>query len=399
MIRATIGHVADLHITEGPRLADQIAALEEIARQGQIVGVQLWIVAGDLYGHTVPHRSTPAERLAMLQWLQGLTRDGARVVVIAGNHDDEVDLAGLAVVPGVEVATRAQRLTIDVGDALVDVLCLPYPWRRWLLADGAETLGSLTERAERALAALLTAWSALVEEGSHPRRFAVLAAHLHVTGGSLGAGVVSSTTELQLPAAALEAVGADYVALGHLHQRQVLGSEGRVWYAGSPWQTAHSAVAEHGPERGWNLVTLTRGAAVQADLDVIAAPSRARPLVTLTYRWADVDGSPAWSTRPDPADLAEVARGAEVRVRILTSAALASTCPWSVALDEVAGAGAERVVEERVVEPTYRRREILSADELVAPLPEQLRAYWSAVATPPSDAEQGRALTLLAELP
>ena len=57
-----VAHFGDLHIKEGDRLADQAAVLADMAMTLDVHRPDLIVIAGDIYGHTVPHRSTPAER-------------------------------------------------------------------------------------------------------------------------------------------------------------------------------------------------------------------------------------------------------------------------------------------------------------------------------------------------
>lgn len=49
-------HVADLHVEQGPREAEQRRVLRTIATDARELRPDLAIIAGDLYGKTVPHR-------------------------------------------------------------------------------------------------------------------------------------------------------------------------------------------------------------------------------------------------------------------------------------------------------------------------------------------------------
>jgi hypothetical protein len=92
-----IAHLSDIHLTDSTAeptgLAEQRAELLELV--GRINGAwpNLWALTGDIFGHTVPYRSTAAERNAFADVLRAMA-DQAPVIVLSGNHDgaNELDL-------------------------------------------------------------------------------------------------------------------------------------------------------------------------------------------------------------------------------------------------------------------------------------------------------------------
>lgn len=389
-----IAHLADLHVTEGPRLEDQRDVLGRVAEQVRLATPDLVVIAGDLYGQTVPHRSTPAERGVLFPFVVALARV-APVVIVQGNHDHAEDLLGLDHLGGdwpIRVSTRAETYALSTPAGIAQVYALPYPRRSWLLegerpaADPAATQATVDAR----LAALLDGWREHMAALVHPTP-RVLVGHVSVRGSIVGAGVVIASREIEITREQLASLPVDYVALGHLHDCH--GPTDRAMYAGSLWHTAHS-FAEL-PERGWLLVDAqhTDG---RMSLGVTRMRSSCRPFVSLAYRWARAteDGAAAWQGRPKVAEA--LVRGSEVRARLVVPAQDVATCPWDAELARLEELGAERVVSERVIEPVCRVRapEVSEAPTTAG----KVSAYWRTIATPPTAPEQTAALDVLAEI-
>ncbi len=200
--------------------------------------VDLLLVAGDLFDSANPPASAQA---AWYRFLAALSRRAPdlRVVVVAGNHDSPSRLAapapvleGLGVTVMGTVTARQGGLDPDPvvevrtprGDG-VALAAIPHLRRSDLprvgddrdpLAEGVA--GIYREALERARGLGLPT---------------VATGHLYVVGGQ-----VSELSERVILGGNLHAVplgsfeGWDYVALGHLHKGQELGT-GR-WYSGSP---------------------------------------------------------------------------------------------------------------------------------------------------------------------
>jgi predicted phosphodiesterase len=163
-------------------------------------------------------------------------------VGVAGNHDlpNRLPPRRRLAVDQLQ-ASRHPILFVDspkvVYVAGAAIACLPWPKEGHLLA----VLGDATKD-ERylagvaALRALLLAFRLELEQHEGPR---ILLAHTHVRGARLGAHVPERTT-FETGVEDLAGTGADYVALGHLHEHQawtwrVDGREVPVVYAGSPF--------------------------------------------------------------------------------------------------------------------------------------------------------------------
>ncbi len=237
-------HTSDWHI--GKRLADrerlpeQDAVLLEIGAICEREGVDLLIVAGDIFDTYVP--SAEAEELfyrRIKEMAQGRT-----VVLISGNHDDGVRLcaaAPFALEHGVylfgnkptiaPIGKRGGTGVVEAGENYIVVEnakgervylnLLPYPNEARLKEE--KTDESYAEKTAR--------WIGRGEAGYRGDMPHILVAHVFVAGGS----VSESERDIDLggaravPLFSLPEHG--YVALGHLHKRQRAGKNG--YYSGS----------------------------------------------------------------------------------------------------------------------------------------------------------------------
>jgi exonuclease SbcD len=193
------------------------------------------VVAGDVYDRAVP----PPDAVALLDGaLTAFARARIPVIIISGNHDSAVRLgfgSGLSEAAGIHLRTRpgdVARPVVLTGDAgPVAVYGIPY-----LLPDAAApALG-----AERSHASVLAAAAGLIHADAADRGIGrvVIAAHAFITG----AAACESERDIRIggigdaPASVFGA--ASYVALGHLHGPQAVGTgraEGTVArYSGSP---------------------------------------------------------------------------------------------------------------------------------------------------------------------
>ena len=347
------------------------------------------------------------------------------VLVVAGNHDHAEDVEGFSRLPWVTVATVPT--VVDLGGARV--FAMPFAWRGWLygtleqapgLEEGQDTL-------EARLRHLLRAWSVRMAEDRERGIIPIFAGHFLVAGGRASGGEVLGPGEVSVSPQDLDALGAAYCGLGHLHQVQKVAD--RAWYPGSLWFTDHG---ERNDRKGWLLVDIgnephapippnlgdCEALVDLPDLGVVAVPSNPRPVATLDWRWAaepvgedqaartyagevslfDLtalqSAFPTWTERPTDEEI-EACRGAEVRCRISVPQPWVASMPWAEELARVE-AVAHRIVVERSIEPVLRAR----APEVAAAVTVEgkLAAYWSTLATPPTEGEQAAALEALAAL-
>ncbi len=421
-------HLTDLHITDGPYLDDQRQVVHRIRQLVRDAEPDLALLTGDLTGHEAPHRSTPAERVLLHELVDELAAT-CPVVVVQGNHDDETDLRGLSLIGGadpvpgapgakwpVRVFTRAETIEVETRAGPCCVAAMPYPSRAWLLAEGLAPGQDAHSAACDRMAALLRSFLSAVIRGKARRPDVpwVVAAHVHVAGGRAAGGEVLRDREIEISAADLEDLPADYLALGHLHVRQA--ATPRAWYAGSPWPTKFSEKDTKGvqvvdiglPVLPWpkqhrvhgvlriGTATHAMGQALHA-ITIRWADTGARRRVTLEYRRADAGGEPGWTQEPTSEELAAV-DGAVVRMRLVVPSQHLAGCPWPEAQAAVRQLHPHHLVVARtVVEPRQREvraPEIATADSVE----DKVRAYWSTLRTPPTDAEREQAMGCLAAL-
>lgn len=269
-------HLADLHLGKRVNgfdfLPDQRAVLEQVLGLCDQHGVQAVALAGDLYDAPVP----PATAVLTLDWfLSALAGRGIAVLAVSGNHDSAERLdyaAGLLARQRVYIAGRFTGAVpvVELSDESGPVECCLLPFVRAATVRHCLPDAAVTDYDTAVAAALAT----LPPRRPGVRR--ILVAHQTVLAGQRlpeCAGSESVAAELEQAGAALqigtvEAVraerfagngGFDYVALGHIHRPQRLGSE-TVRYAGSllsySLDECRSGTA---PEKSALLVDLTPG--------------------------------------------------------------------------------------------------------------------------------------------
>ncbi|GAB2953794.1 exonuclease SbcCD subunit D C-terminal domain-containing protein [Hymenobacter coalescens] len=335
-------HTADWHLgqhflTGQERLTEQRRFLDWLLATVKAQGVDVLVVAGDVFDTTSP--SHAAQELYYTFLVQMQTTGCRHVVVVGGNHDSPSLLNAsrqllrqlrIHVVGHVPTDPAEQVLTLDdaSGRPALVVCAVPFLRDRDIrLAVPGETP---EERQHRVRESIAAHYLALAEHEAvrRPREqdVPVLATgHLYAAGGEAREGA-----ERDVHIGGLGLVGAehfpgafDYVALGHLHRPQVVGGRAHIRYAGSPVPLSFTeaddrqqvlllefAGAGAAPTTTALLVPVTRrlqrfhGTLEEVEADILAYDNAAFELVA----WADVlvhsDEAPAEVQRRVQAALA-----------------------------------------------------------------------------------------------
>ena len=241
-------HSADWHLGRVYHgvslLEDQAHVLQQFVRIAADTRPDAILLAGDIYDRSVP----PAEAVRLLDLVLSelILELKIPVVMIAGNHDGPdriafgsglLQRAGLTVRGPVEM--DAAPLVLRDAHGEVEIHALPYAEPALVRsASGDDTIADHH--------AGLAAQTAAVRAAQVPGRRTVVVAHAFVQGGA------ESESERPLSVGGTGAVGAgvfdgfDYVALGHLHRPQAIGTkrggEGAAGAGGGSAAEAHRSV-------------------------------------------------------------------------------------------------------------------------------------------------------------
>lgn len=232
-------HLADLHLgkryNEFSLIDDQRYILGRIIEEVKCERPDAFVIAGDIYDKSVPS----AEAVELFDsFLSGLNALNVSVLAVSGNHDSAERIAfGASLMSGSGVhfspvyAGKLQSVTFTDKYGEVAFYLLPFikpaTVRRFFEGDEAVTYND----------AVSLALKGYPEDGKIRN---VLIAHQFVTG-SLSSGseefIVGDVGNVD--SALFSAF--DYVALGHVHGAQNIGSE-RVRYSGTPLKYSLSEI-------------------------------------------------------------------------------------------------------------------------------------------------------------
>ena len=232
-----IVHLSDLHlgkrVNEFSMLEDQAYILSSILRIIDQVQPQAVIVAGDVYDKPVP----PAEAVELFDdFLWRLAQRKVQVFIISGNHDSPeriafasrlIDSSGIHLSP--VYGGQVTPITLQDQYGPVHFYMLPFvkPAHVRRYFEDAE-INSYTD-------ALKTAVDAMAMDKEQRN---VLVTHQFVTGAARSESEdISGGGADNLDASVFD--GIDYVALGHIHGPQSIGSD-RIRYSGTPLKYSFS---------------------------------------------------------------------------------------------------------------------------------------------------------------
>lgn len=243
-------HTSDWHIGKRlagrDRLSEQRAALEEIAELCDREGVDLVLVAGDVFDTFLP--SAEAEDL-FYESVKKIAGEERCVLIISGNHDDNIRLTaatslseelGIYVygnaghIPKLcknrrvyPVEAGANHIVFRAGEEEVFVNVLPYPNEARLKED---------KNPDEKFLDKMQRWMNAGQAENKRQLPSIFLSHLFIAGGAVSEG----EREIDLGGARAVPLSAlphcDYTALGHLHKRQSF--QGHVVYSGSILQYA-----------------------------------------------------------------------------------------------------------------------------------------------------------------
>ena len=244
-------HTSDLHIGkkifETSLLEDQRCMLQQIFQTAVEEGVDALVIAGDIYDRSVP----ATEAVSLLdEFLTGLSEKKIPVIMISGNHDSPervgfadkiLEKQGIYIAGAYDGSLRR----VEFEDEHGKVVFVFLPFVKPAVAGG-------TNCAE-AVRNILKEENLIFEDN---KRY-VLVTHYFVTGES-GEAPELSQSETGIDVGGIDNVpadvfaGFDYVALGHIHKAQRIGS-GRIYYSGAPMKYSFS---EAGSNKTVNIVEL-----------------------------------------------------------------------------------------------------------------------------------------------
>ncbi len=339
-----LAHISDTHVCDRLRPVDLQRVLECFLAEVEAAKVDLIVHAGDFFDR----RSTPEERLILADFLQHAAVY-APVFGVRGNHDAPKDLDLFNELEADNYVRILDRPTLPGGYTWMahpKFACIALPWfDKAHLVSGleatieAETTRLMTNEAAREL---LIGLRAEAERARKDGRIPIVVSHAMVAGSEMSTGQVIQGTTVEFTPHDLLEIGAEYVALGHVHKAQEWFG-GRVAYSGSP--VRHNFGEPE--QKGWRLVTFDNdGKFVSNEF----RPLPAREIVLLDLDWRGPDAGTL-----DLGDLAPC-QGALVRFRYTIPAADLHEVDEGLIRKILEEAGAAEVKIEAVVEHSARIR-------------------------------------------
>jgi exonuclease SbcD len=324
-----IVHFADTHIgveTYGgidpatglsTRVLDELRALDNVVGYAIDNRADLVIFCGDVYKNREPSQTHQREFASRVR---RLSEAHIPTVIVIGNHDlpgaqgkaNSVDIFETLNIDYIHIANRPEIMKIGTPSGQVQVAV--FPWLRrnaLLLREEVKNLsaGEVMAFAQEVMSARLAA----LAEAIDPAVPAVLASHIAVS--SAKTGTEKSMMIGNDPVVMLSTVASpvyDYVALGHVHRRQVLSEAPPVVYAGSMERLDFSDEKE---EKGFYVADIDTSVSPRT-VGYTFHPVPARRFLTLQVELDEAELDPTGKIMAMIGDNRDEIKGAVVRLKL-----------------------------------------------------------------------------------
>ena len=243
-------HFADLHLGMesygridpvtgvSSRLRDFLSALDQLVDYALENKVDLVVFCGDAYKSREPSQTQQREFALRIN---KLSTNGIPIFLLVGNHDlpnatgkaTTTEIFDTLAIQNVYVSNRPDIYRIPTKSGIIQVVSLPW-LRRSALLSKEETknldLEQINQKLQQVLTGIIAAKAAKLDPGLP----SILAAHVGVASATIGSErLMAIGQEHFLLLGNVANPAFDYIALGHIHKRQVLSENPPVVYAGS----------------------------------------------------------------------------------------------------------------------------------------------------------------------
>ena len=242
------------------RFHDILSTLDEVVGNAIKCHVDLVLFCGDAYKSREPSQTQQKE---FARRIARLSEAGISVFLLTGNHDlpnatgraTSTEIFNVLSVKNVHVASRPGVQMVKTTSGPVQIAALPWVRRSALL--GRDESKNLTfEQINQKLQEILT--SIIQEQASKldPSIPAILAAHVWVANAITGTeSNMTIGQEHALLLSNLRNRAFDYIALGHIHKRQILADNPPVIYSGSLQRLDFGDEAD---DKGYYVITIDK---------------------------------------------------------------------------------------------------------------------------------------------
>ncbi len=279
-------HTADWHLGQTffdyDRKAERLAFLDWLKKQVREHGVDVLLVAGDVFDS--PNPSAESQKM-YYHFLREVTTENPdlQIIIIAGNHDSAARLeAPNPLLEAMNITVRGVVKRTPDGEIDYKHLIVPLDKGGHCLAIPYLRQGDYPESATYAegVQAMYKMLLDKIEDRSKP---VIAMGHLQATGSEISENDRAERTIIGgLECISPEAFddGIAYTALGHLHRAQRVSGWENVRYAGSPLPMSF---AEKNNKQGATLVTITDKTEVErlefdSPVKLISIPQEPLPL-------------------------------------------------------------------------------------------------------------------------
>jgi exonuclease SbcD len=333
-----IVHFADLHLGVenygrldpstglSSRLTDFLSVLDELVDYALENRIDLVIFCGDAYKTREP---TQTQQREFARRISRLAVNNIPVFLLVGNHDlpnafgraTATEIFDTLAVKNVCVASRPDIYKIPTPGGAIQVVAIPW-LRRSALLSREDTKNLNIEQVNRKMQEALTQVIANKSVSLDPSLPAILAAHVLVGDARVGRGSESLMAIGQEPAVLLSNIANpayDYIALGHIHKRQVLSENPPVVYAGS---LERIDFGEENDEKGFYVIDILPGENGKRQVSFKFHPVNARRFLTIGITLQEEETDPTSVTLAAITGQKEKIKNAVVRLNIGLPSAL-----------------------------------------------------------------------------
>lgn len=220
----------------------------------------LFIFAGDAFKTRDP---SPTYQNAFAQRIHRLSSSGVPCVLLVGNHDlpnafgkaNTLDIFRSLETPGVYVLREIGLNRIETPQGPIQIIALPWIYKSELL-DQEEYKNKPRETINLALKEKIAAKVKYFTNLADPKIPLVIAGHATIEGAIFGAErQVMLGNDVAIPVAEIIDPKIQYIALGHIHKKQIIHRKPYVVYPGSIERVDFSEVDD---EKGFMSVDIEK---------------------------------------------------------------------------------------------------------------------------------------------